>query len=580
MNQGFESFPTQHPERRRTISWRRIGLFTIFAAIVALGLLAANLKWRRTTTNHTEPPRAVAAAVNSDESSNPAEQRDEIPSTSDLSEGPVEPASPGARTALAQLDVRLQRAPDDVDALIDRGATYYRLRDFEKSEADLALAVKLAPRDPRVWEAYGYLQGLRHRQDAAVAAYDRAISLGSRNVDVFCNRAKLSWRLGKHQDAIADWTRVIDLLKDNPVGGREGLIQRLYACRGQSWAELENWDRALADFRHVLELDPASLIPRVHMARIHFTRRDYDRFSASVLEAIDLNPDDAGSDFQPTTVGPLSAEAVEHGEQQLTLMLNDRPALAEHLSPGDDLWIWAVRKFGGESTGVLVNWNASDPGPFEADSGFLRNRGRAQIRVQDPRADSSSDKNDSFERLWRSVVFELHNVDASETFRRINQQALDGQISREEYILAMCSTENRSKQRTRSFYVKFFLPWMLSKDLSPACAYEWYCYSFIASDGDRRAYWQRRSHWGYYSASFDVLGARSAFDRGDYAQMAKHLALLEARQASLTSSQLASLRYWQDKAAHLRARDEQHNLKAKSENSLESPDTYPVAVPR
>ena len=570
--------PGQHPERRRTISWRPIALFTVVAAIVALGLLAANLKWRRTTTNHTEPPRAVAAAVNSDESSNPAEQRDEIPNTSDVDEVSAEPAG---SAALSDLNIRLGRDPDDIEALIERGVVYYRRRDLEKSEADLALAAKLAPRNPRVWATYGYLQELRQRSDDAVAAYDKAISLGSKNVEILGNRAELRRKSKQYTDAIADWTTAIESLPEEVGSARERVLRsKFYYSRGCTWAALGRFDEALRDFEYFAELEPELPFPRAEIARVRFAQQEYEKFTASMLEAIRLNPDDAGQDYEPVTDRPLSAEAVKHGEEQVRKMLNDRPALAEHIVSGDEVWTWAVRKFAGEDTGTLVHWNASDPSPFEADSGNFRNDGHAQIRVAGVRADSSSEQKGSFERLWRCVVIELHKVAASETFRRIFQQALDGQISREEYILAICTTEDRSKQRTRAFYLKLFLPWMRSKNLSPTSANNWYCFEFFRNDLARKAFWQRQRRWGYNSAWFDVLRARSAFERGDHAQMIKHLAILDACQGSLTSNQLVSLQYWKERAAQLRGGDERSNSKAKSENPSKSPDTQPTAVPQ
>ena len=561
------------------MSSRRIAILAVVAAIGAWGLIGAWHLWRRTVTDSTESIQAVALPVDNGARPSRVEQRTEIPHTSDVDEVSAEPASPAA---LSDLNIRLGRDPDDIDALIDRGVTYIRLRDFDKSEADLASAVKLAPGDPRAWALYGYLQELRQRPDDAVAAYDKAISLGSKNVEILGNRAELRRKSKQYTDAIADWTTAIELLSEEAGSARERMLRNaFYHSRGSSWAALGQFDQALRDFEHLVELQPELPIPRVELARVHFTRQDYDQFTTCMMEAIRRNPGDAGKEYEPSSDRLLTAEALKHGEEQLRTMLNDRPALGTHLVPGDELWSWAVRKFAGEDTGILVDWNPSMPSRFEADSGTSRlNALHAQIRVINILPDSSPGQDDSFELMWIRVVFELHNVAASDVFRSISQQAIEGTISREQYILAKCSAEDTSKQRTRALYLKLFLPWMRSKKFTPGPFHEWFCLLFFRDDRAREAYWQRSPHWAYYSVSFDLLRARSEFGRGDYAQMTKHLDLVEARQGSLTSNQLANLRYWQDKAAHLRARDEQHNSKAKSENYLESLDTYPVAVPR
>ena len=88
---------------------------------------------------------------------------------------------------------------------------------------------------------------------------------------------------------------------------------------------------------------------------------DYARGSADLKAAIGLNPSDAGAEYRPTTIATLKAEALEHGRQQVALMLRDRPAMSQFGSEADFLRDWAARKFAGEDLGSMIDWDNSPP---------------------------------------------------------------------------------------------------------------------------------------------------------------------------------------------------------------------------
>lgn len=348
---------------------------------------------------------------------------------------------------------------------------------------------------------------------------------------------------GKHDEAVADWTAAISMLAMERGPINEQMKGVSYHQRAVCFLALGKLDNALQDFRRFAELQPESPIPHAELARVYFAQHKYDQFTASLLEAIRLNRGDAGKNYEPTSDRQMSAEAIKHGEKQVNQMLKDRPALAEHVAAGDQLWTWVVRKFAGEDTGILVDWNSTDPSPFESDAGKSTDSGHAQIRVRDVKVHALPQGADPFEHLWIRVVFELNNVAEADAFNRFAQQAVDGQISREEYICAKCRIEDFAQHRTRAFYVRFFLPWLRSKNLSPTLADQWFCYQLPESDDARQEYWRTLPHWGYHSVWFDLLRAAGEFQRGEYALATTHLDLVELHKDSLTAEQLSRLNY-------------------------------------
>ncbi len=404
--------------RRRGTLTRRLGLSGVLLVVVATAILV--------TESALEDPRPnapiatqrsspqVAPRQNGAGAASPPHSAAPDADDSDNRDSSSAASSSNTRLDIAELTAKLQTSPNDVEARIERARLYYRRDEFDKFEADLTLAAKLAPVDPRVWALYGDLQNLRNRRDEALAAYDKAIELGLKDVDVFCKRADLRRGMGKYSDAINDWTSAIGMLQDETDRDRERVLRRyLYHSRGRAWIELENWDQALIDFQHLLAIDPDSATPRAYFAHAHLARGEYDQFTACMLEAMRLNPGDVGVQYEPTSDRTLSPEALQHGEQQVRQLLHDRPEMGAHVVPDDELWTWAVRKFAGEDFPGLVSWDSSDPGPFPSDARRSKRGGGALVRLTNGQLDATPPRTEDFESLWSRLVFELHNVASS-----------------------------------------------------------------------------------------------------------------------------------------------------------------------
>ena len=111
-------------------------------------------------------------------------------------------------------------------------------------------------------------------------------------------------------------------------------------------------------------------------------------------------------------------------------------------------------------------------------------------------------KEQSFETMWRGVIFELCNIDSAKDFQRIESEAAAGQLTKETFAMKMVECEFRAAEKTRAFYIHVFLPWA-KEQRAPTDPKAWYLSSrsdsrenLILSHVDKRGgYWRHYEHW-------------------------------------------------------------------------------------
>jgi tetratricopeptide (TPR) repeat protein len=241
----------------------------------------------------------------------------------------------------------------------------------------------------------------------------------------------------------------------------------------------------------------------------------------------------------------VSASALQHGEEQVRKMLHDRPEMAEHVVPGDELFTWAARKITGEDTGTLVDWDNTDPKPYPCESGPTGG-GHDCIRVSASQGDTDHASPNFFERLWSSAVFELHNVALTHEFDRVAKAVVRREMNRANYILATFSLEEITRQRTRAFYLKVFFPWLRTHNLQTSP--ENWGFDFFLPTNDKNArlrYWRNDPRWAYDATEYDLMCVAREYRDGNFATVKGLLKSILARQNSHTCEQLANVHYWQ-----------------------------------
>jgi TolB-like protein/class 3 adenylate cyclase/Tfp pilus assembly protein PilF len=123
-----------------------------------------------------------------------------------------------ARLALAEAAVQAatRLRPDAPETHLARAQyLYYGLRDYAGALAELEIARRALPNDPRLFELTGYILQRRGKQEEGVHNLQRAMELDPRNFFTLQQIALSYQLLGRYAEAIAALDRALTIVPDN-----------------------------------------------------------------------------------------------------------------------------------------------------------------------------------------------------------------------------------------------------------------------------------------------------------------------------------------------------------------------------
>ena len=123
-----------------------------------------------------------------------------------------------ARLALAEAAVQAatRLRPDAAETHLARAQyLYYGLRDYAGALAELEIARRALPNDPRLFELTGYILRRRGQQEEGLRNLERAVELDPRNFDILQQIALTYQQLGRYAEAIAALDRALAIVPDN-----------------------------------------------------------------------------------------------------------------------------------------------------------------------------------------------------------------------------------------------------------------------------------------------------------------------------------------------------------------------------
>ncbi len=123
-----------------------------------------------------------------------------------------------ARLALAEAAVQAatRLRPDAAETHLARAQyLYYGRRDYAGALAELEIARRALPNDPRLFELTGYILRRRGQQEEGLRNLQRAVELDPRNLFTLQQIALSYQYLGRYAEAIAALDRVLAIVPDN-----------------------------------------------------------------------------------------------------------------------------------------------------------------------------------------------------------------------------------------------------------------------------------------------------------------------------------------------------------------------------
>ncbi|WP_293070037.1 tetratricopeptide repeat protein [Okeania sp. SIO2B3] len=118
-------------------------------------------------------------------------------------------------------------------------------------------------------------------QQAAIAAYDKAIQLNPDEEEYYYKRGNAYYNLENYQEAIADYSKVINL---NPSHVNANFN------RGTARYDTQDYAGAINDFTQVLRLKPQDAEAFYKRGLVHYSSQDYPAAIADHTKAIRLQP--------------------------------------------------------------------------------------------------------------------------------------------------------------------------------------------------------------------------------------------------------------------------------------------------
>jgi TolB-like protein/Tfp pilus assembly protein PilF/predicted Ser/Thr protein kinase len=123
-----------------------------------------------------------------------------------------------ARLALAEAAVQAatRLRPDAAETHLARAQYLYNgLRDYAGALAELEIAQRALPNDPRLFQLTGYVLRRRGQQEEGLRNLERAVELDPRNLNILQQVAVSYRNLGRYAEAIAALDRVLAIVPDN-----------------------------------------------------------------------------------------------------------------------------------------------------------------------------------------------------------------------------------------------------------------------------------------------------------------------------------------------------------------------------
>lgn len=169
-------------------------------------------------------------------------------------------------TASDELDVILNKWPKFARAYIVKGQTCLALGDTISGEAWIDSLLTISQREPVAW-AFKARQHYRRREHTECdSCFTQALKYDVGNADYYLERAQARHALSRYNDALADYTRVIELQPRHFVA---------HYNRGIIRAFVGDDNQALEDFDFVISVEPDNTLAIYNRAELRKNTGDY-----------------------------------------------------------------------------------------------------------------------------------------------------------------------------------------------------------------------------------------------------------------------------------------------------------------
>jgi tetratricopeptide (TPR) repeat protein len=166
--------------------------------------------------------------------------------------------------------------PAHAGTLVWLAATCARLDEWQEVIENLHLAIRVRPSAAQQYRQLGAPVARK-----AIEHFDSRIREGNRTAEIFAWRGKAHEFLGKHAEAVSDYTAALGNQNDDP---------EIRIARARLWSRMGDHDKALADLTRVIRSDQSNHPAYYARAAVHLERNDLAPANRDIDRAIELVP--------------------------------------------------------------------------------------------------------------------------------------------------------------------------------------------------------------------------------------------------------------------------------------------------
>ena len=152
--------------------------------------------------------------------------------------------------ALADIDFLLKKDPETASLHFEKGIISLATGDTIGAQQCFTKTTELDSQNPANWSALGHVNLLLERDNDALLALTKAISLGSKWAGDYINRGIILYHNHNYRGALSDYDKAVEYDSNN---------YQCYYNRGLLRQEVGDLNRALEDFNKAIEISPENI---------------------------------------------------------------------------------------------------------------------------------------------------------------------------------------------------------------------------------------------------------------------------------------------------------------------------------
>jgi tetratricopeptide (TPR) repeat protein len=163
---------------------------------------------------------------------------------------------------------------------VNPGNAYLQEGKYDPAIADFNKAIEIDSKNSMAYNDRGVAYLKKGQHDQAIADFNKAIEIDSKNSVAYNSRGFAYFWKGQHDQAIADHTKAIEIDSKNSMA---------YNNRGAAYLKKGQHDQAIADFNKAIEINPKYFEAYDNRGRAYEDKGQYGKAIADHTKAIEID---------------------------------------------------------------------------------------------------------------------------------------------------------------------------------------------------------------------------------------------------------------------------------------------------